>query len=117
MAGQKAYLDKNKKSIVAIRLVNPEVRKKIRQSGATQHNVMDMLLGTDIGLSPFSWKENIKHIVTDKGNRLQNVATLLASASGFKTINYFNQLLAASTLHINHLKTHIIFLLQKEEQA
>ena len=84
----------------AIRLVNPEVRKKIRQSGATQHNVMDMLLGTDIGLSPFSWKENIKHIVTDKGNRLQNVATLLASASGFKTINYFNQLLAASTAEV-----------------
>ena len=76
------------------------VRKKIRQSGATQHNVMDMLLGTDMGLSPFSWKENIKHIVTDKGNRLQNVATLLASASGFKTINYFNQLLAASTAEV-----------------
>ena len=31
---------------------------------------------------------------------MQNVATLLASASGFKTINYFNQLLAASTAEV-----------------
>tara|TARA_R110000787_G_scaffold246295_1_gene352062 strand:- start:14338 stop:17943 length:3606 start_codon:yes stop_codon:yes gene_type:complete len=84
----------------AFRLFNPEVRKKIRQSGATHHNVMDMLLGTDMGVNPLSWKENFKHIIFDKGNRLTHVASVLSSATGFKSINYFNQLLAASTAEV-----------------
>ena len=84
----------------AFRLFNPEVRKKIRQSGATHHNVMDMLLGTDMGFNPLSWRENFKHMIFDKGNRLTHVASVLSSASGFKSINYFNQLLAASTAEV-----------------
>ena len=84
----------------AFRLFNPEVRKKIRQSGATHHNVMDMLLGTDMGFNPLSWRENFKHMVFDKGNRLTHAASILSSVSGFKSINYFNQLLAASTAEV-----------------
>jgi len=84
----------------AFRLFNPEVRKKIRQSGATHHNVMDMLLGTDMGFNPLSWRENFKHMIFDKGNRLTHAASILSSVSGFKSINYFNQLLAASTAEV-----------------
>tara|TARA_R100001530_G_scaffold53173_1_gene39280 strand:+ start:7 stop:1848 length:1842 start_codon:yes stop_codon:yes gene_type:complete len=84
----------------AYQLLDKNVRKKIRKSGATHHNVMDMLLGTDMGANPMSWKENIKKISTDKGNRLTHVASLLSTVSLFKPINYLNQLLAASTADI-----------------
>ena len=84
----------------AYRLFDKDVRKKIRQSGATHHNVMDMLLGTDIGFSPATWRENIKNIATDKGNRMTHVANLLSTVSLFKPINWLNQMLAASTAEI-----------------
>jgi hypothetical protein len=61
---------------------------------------MDMLLGTDMGFNPLSWRENFKHMVFDKGNRLTHAASILSSVSGFKSINYFNQLLAASTAEV-----------------
>ena len=76
-----------------VRLHNKDVRKKIRQSGATHHNVMDILLGTDMGITnPSSIREGIKKVFTDKGSRLANVANLITTISGFKGINYFNQL-------------------------
>ena len=85
----------------AARLLNKDVRKKIRQSGATHHNVMDILLGTDMGITnPSSIREGIKKVFTDKGSRLANVANLITTISGFKGINYFNQLLAASTSEV-----------------
>lgn len=87
----------------AARLLRPEVRKRIRQSGATHHNVMDILLGTDMGVTnPRSIREGLKKIVTEKGinNRLANTANLLTTVSGFKGINYINQLLAASTAEV-----------------
>ena len=83
------------------RLHDKGVRKRIRQSGATHHNVMDILLGTDMGITdPRSIKEGIKKIVTDKGSRLAHTANLLATVTGFKKINYYNQLIAASTAEI-----------------
>jgi len=84
----------------AYRLFDKGVRKKIRQSGATHHNVMDMLLGTDIGVNPATWRENIKNIATDKGNRMTHVANLISTISLFKPINRLNQMLAASTAEI-----------------
>jgi hypothetical protein len=84
----------------AYQLLDKNTRKKIRKSGATHHNVMDMLLGTDIGWNPMSWRENIKKITTDKGNRFTHVASLLSTVSLFKPINYLNQLLAASTADV-----------------
>ena len=84
-----------------VRLLDGDVRKRIRQSGATHHNVMDILLGTDLGvMNPTSIKESIKKIATDKGSRLTHVANLLAFASGFKGINLANQMLAASTAEV-----------------
>jgi len=50
--------------------------------------------------NPRSIKEGIKKIVTEKGSRLAHTANLLATVTGFKSINYFNQLLAASTAEI-----------------
>ena len=84
----------------AYKLLDKDVRSKIRKSGATYHNVMDMLLGTDIGFSPRTWKENLKKIATEKGTRLTNVASLLSAVSGFKFINILNQMLAASTAEV-----------------
>tara|TARA_Y100000034_G_scaffold134291_1_gene202294 strand:- start:45 stop:3656 length:3612 start_codon:yes stop_codon:yes gene_type:complete len=85
----------------AFRLLDKGVRKRIRQSGATHHNVMDILLGTDMGITnPRSIKEGIKKVVTEKGSRLAHIANLLATITQFKNINYFNQLLAASTAEI-----------------
>tara|TARA_Y100001970_G_scaffold87327_1_gene110214 strand:- start:2483 stop:6064 length:3582 start_codon:yes stop_codon:yes gene_type:complete len=84
----------------AYQLLDKNTRNKIKRSGATHHNVMDMLLGTDIGWNPMSWRENIKKITTDKGNRFTHVASLLSTVSLFKPINYLNQLLAASTADV-----------------
>ena len=84
-----------------VRLLDSGVRKRIRQSGAKHHNVMDILLGTDMGITnPRSIKDAIKKIATEKGNRLTHVANLLAFASGFKGINLANQMLAASTAEV-----------------
>jgi len=85
----------------AVRLLDSGVRKRIRKSGATHHNVMDILLGTDMGITnPRSIKDGIKKVFTEKGSRLAHVANLLATVSGFKGINYVNQLLAASTAEV-----------------
>jgi len=78
-----------------------EVRKRIRKSGATHYNLLDIMMGTDIRLSSGkSLSEAIKRIKTDKANRMSNVASLLAKVSGFKGINALNQMLAASTAEI-----------------
>ena len=85
----------------AFRLLDKDVRKRIRQSGATHHNVMDIVLGTDMGVSnPRSIKEGIKKVATEKGSRLANTANLLTTLTGFKAINWFNQMLAASTAEV-----------------
>ena len=85
----------------AFRLLDKDVRKRIRQSGAKHHNVMDIVLGTDMGISnPRSIREGIKKAVTEKGNRLAHVANLLTTLTGFKGINMINQTLAASTAEV-----------------
>jgi len=85
----------------AFQLTNKDVRKRIRKSGATHYNVLDILLGTDLRLdSPKKIGESIKTIISDSGNRMQNVSSLLAKVSGFKGINAVNQMLAASTAQI-----------------
>ena len=50
--------------------------------------------------NPSSIREGIKKVFTDKGNRLANVANLLTTVTGFKGINYINQLVAASTSEV-----------------
>ena len=85
----------------AYNLLNKDVVKRIRKSGATHHNVMDILLGTDMGITnPRSIRDGLKKVVTEKGSRLSHVANLLTTLTGFKQINYFNQLLAASTAEV-----------------
>jgi len=85
----------------AYNLLNKDVVKRIRKSGATHHNVMDILLGTDMGITnPRSIRDGLKKIATEKGSRLAHVANLLTTLTGFKQINYFNQLLAASTAEV-----------------
>lgn len=86
----------------AVRLFDPKVRENIRRSGSTLNTITDMLLGTDMGLSPRSWRETGKKLITEKGanKRLANIADLLTTVSGFKGINYLNQLLAASTAEV-----------------
>jgi len=94
----------------ALRLINPKVRERIRRSGATLHNVMDMMLGTDFGVDPRNWIGPIKKLVKEKGinNRIANVANLLATVSGFKGINYLNQVLAASVADVYVMDLHKI---------
>ena len=86
----------------SIRLLDPQVRERIKKSGATWHNVMDMMLGTDFGINPGNWRTSLKKLVTEKGinNRLANVSNLLTTATGFKGINHLNQMLAASTAEV-----------------
>jgi len=85
----------------AMRLTKPEVKKRIRKSGATHYNILDIMMGTDFRLSSASGvKDSIKKIFKDKPNRMSNVASLLAKVSGFKGINMVNQMLAASTAEV-----------------
>ena len=85
----------------AMRLLNPDVRKKLKASGVTYHNALDVLLGTDLNLrSADGIKRSIKELVKNPKDSLLNVASILASASGFKGVNYLNNLVAASTAEI-----------------
>jgi hypothetical protein len=85
----------------AYHLLKKDVRDRIIKSGATHHNVMDILLGTDMGIShPTTIAEGFKKLVKEKGSRMTNVANLLSTLSGFKGINWLNQMLAASTAEV-----------------
>ena len=85
----------------AFRLLNPEVRKKLKASGVTYHNALDVILGTDLNLrSADSIKRSLREVVKNPKDSLLNIASALASASGFKKVNYLNNLVAASTAEI-----------------
>ena len=85
----------------AIRLLNPQVRDKLKASGVTYHNALDVLLGTDLNLrSTDSIRRSIKEVVKNPKDSLLNIASALASLSGFKRVNYLNNLVAASTAEI-----------------
>jgi hypothetical protein len=85
----------------AFRLLNPEVRKQLDATGSTYHNALDVLLGTNLNLrSADGIKRSIRESVRNPKEALLNISNGLATLSGFKGINYFNNLLAASTAQI-----------------
>tara|TARA_R100001230_G_C5672677_1_gene177767 strand:- start:236 stop:1666 length:1431 start_codon:yes stop_codon:yes gene_type:complete len=85
----------------AFRLLNPEVRKQLDATGSTYHNALDVLLGTNLNLrSADGIKRSIVDSVKNPKDSLLNISNGLATLSGFKGINYFNNLLAASTAEI-----------------
>tara|TARA_R100001129_G_scaffold1900_1_gene1933 strand:- start:7619 stop:11242 length:3624 start_codon:yes stop_codon:yes gene_type:complete len=86
----------------AVRLFNPKTLEKIRRSGATLSDVKDILMGTDMGVNPRTWRETGRRFISEKGavKRLANLADILTTVSLFKGMNYLNQLLAASTAEI-----------------
>ena len=85
----------------AMRLLNPDVRKKLKASGVTYHNALDVLLGTDFNIrSADGIKRSLKEVIKNPKDSLLNIASGLASLSGFKRVNYLNNLVAASTAEI-----------------
>jgi len=85
----------------AIRLGSSANRKKLEATGSTYHNSLDILLGTDLNLrSREGVKKSIKQAVKNPKNSLLNISNALATLSGFKGINYANNLVAASTAEI-----------------
>ena len=83
------------------RVLNPEVRKQLDATGSTYHNALDVLLGTNLNLrSADGIKRSIVDSVKNPKDSLLNISNGLATLSGFKGINYFNNLLAASTAEI-----------------
>ena len=83
------------------RLRNKEVRDKLKASGVTYHNALDVLLGTDFNIrSADGIKRSLKEVVKNPKDLLLNLASGLASASGFKKVNYWNNLVAASTAEL-----------------
>ena len=82
----------------AFKLLNKDYRKKLEATGSTYHNALDVLLGTNLELrSADGIKRSIKEAVKNPKNSLLNISNALATLSGFKGVNYFNNLLAAST--------------------
>tara|TARA_A100001515_G_scaffold91412_1_gene72868 strand:- start:881 stop:4369 length:3489 start_codon:yes stop_codon:yes gene_type:complete len=82
----------------AFKLLNKDYRKKLEATGSTYHNALDVLLGTNLELrSADGIKRSVKEAVKNPKNSLLNISNALATLSGFKGINYFNNLLAAST--------------------
>jgi len=85
----------------AMRLLNPDVRKKLKASGVTYHNALDVLLGTDFNIrSADGIRRSLKEVIKNPKDSLLNIASGLASLSGFKRVNYLNNLVAASTAEI-----------------
>ena len=85
----------------ALQLFRKDYREKLKSSGLTYHNAMDVVLGTDFSLrDPRTFTRAIKSIVKDPNDRMLKIANVLATVSQFKRVNYLNNMLAASTAEI-----------------
>ena len=85
----------------AFRLASQDTRKKLEATGSTYHNSLDILLGTDFNLrSKEGIQKSIKQAVRNPKNAMLNISNALASLSGFKFVNYANNLVAASTAEL-----------------
>ena len=85
----------------AFRLASQDTRKKLEATGSTYHNSLDILLGTDLNLrSKEGIQKSIKQAVRNPKNAMLNISNALASLSGFKFVNYANNLVAASTAEL-----------------
>ena len=73
-------------------------RDELKSAGVTYHNAMDVILGTDLSVrNPGTFVKAIKNVVKEPNDRMLKIANILATVSGFKGINYANNLLAAAT--------------------
>jgi len=83
------------------KLLNKDYRRKLEATGSTYHNALDVLLGTNLELrSADGIKRSIKEAVSNPRDALLNISNGLATLSGFKKVNYLNNLLAASTAEV-----------------
>ena len=85
------------KSVAKV-VTDKNYRDQLKASGVTYHNAMDVVLGTDLSVrNPGGFVKAIKNVVKEPNDRMLKIANILATVSGFKGINYANNLLAAAT--------------------